>query len=207
MKAHGIVPGAGVTVVKKEGKDADEAKKAKARVTKKRKLQEVDEDEGDIDEPVKLEPKIKGEVKHEDPIVKSERANNDLPTTTSPLHLPFPQYQPASSLPNPTDDDDDEVFFISAVEKRRSLGPLVHDSNHRHSEVHSATPMIPSVQSVDYAANLASPQQQLPAPSLSPNLPLSMTPMARMAMNPSDSFPYGFAPTTWVFPHDSHGFV
>ncbi|KAI3327724.1 hypothetical protein HD806DRAFT_549666 [Xylariaceae sp. AK1471] len=198
MKAHNIVPGGATNGVKKESKDSDETKKPKARATKKRKLEEVNEDEGDIDEPVKSEPKIKGEVKYEDAIVKSERANDDLPATTTPLHPP--SSQPPSSLLNPQTDDDDEVFFISATEKRRSPSTLPYGSSHRHSNVHSPTPAIPGIQSVNYAANMTFPQQQLPAP----NMPSPMTPMAT---SPSNSFPYGFAPTAWAFPHDSHGYL
>ncbi|KAI0856312.1 hypothetical protein F4860DRAFT_518930 [Xylaria cubensis] len=198
MKAHNIAPGAIANGVKTE---ANEAKKPKAKPSKKRKLEEVNEDEDDIDEPVKSEPKVKGEVKNEDAIVKSEHTNNDLLSAT-PLHCPSSQSQSASSSTNtPIDDDDDEVLFVSANEKRSIPNTQCHEADDRPSQTHSPLPTVPGIQSVDYAANMSFPQQLAATrPSSLPQL----TPTTTM-LTPSNSFSYGYPPTTWVIPHNHHG--
>ncbi|KAI0116266.1 hypothetical protein GGR51DRAFT_555284 [Nemania sp. FL0031] len=204
MKAHKITPNAAANGVKKEAKDSEDTKKPKARPAKKRKLEEVNEDEGDIDEPVKAEPKIKGEVKYEDAVVKPEYRNDDLTSATS-LHRPSSQYhQPAPSSANTQSDDDDEVLFVSAIDRRTSPdAPPAYGGDHRQSHMHSPMPIVNGIQPVDYAANMAFPSQ-LAAPPALPAPP--STAMATMAtMSQSSSFPYGFTPTAWVFPHDSHG--
>ncbi|KAI1118090.1 hypothetical protein F5Y14DRAFT_438904 [Nemania sp. NC0429] len=189
MKAHGISTSTGVGSVKKEVNDSNEAKKTKARVTKKRKLEEVNEDEGDIDEPVKQEAKVKGEIKYEDAIVKPEYRNDDLSSAT-PLHYPSSQSQPASSSTTQSDDEDDEVLFISAIEKsppdERAFGDCPQ------SELHAPVPVATSVPSIDYAANMNFPQQ------LAAQHPVAMTPTMTSS--------YAVTPTTWVYPHDSHGY-
>ncbi|KAI0906537.1 hypothetical protein F4823DRAFT_631382 [Ustulina deusta] len=198
MKAHGIAPNGAANGIKKETKDSGDTKKAKNRVTKKRKLEEVDENASDIDD-VKEEHGIKGEVKYEDAIVKPECSNDHLPTA-APLHLPPSQSEPASSSTNPQTDDDDEVLFVSATEKQRIPNTTNYGSDHRQSQAHSSMPAIPGIHSVDYAANMGFPQQ-LAAPHPSP-------PTAAMRrMTPSDPFSYGLTPTTWVFPHESHGYL
>ncbi|KAI0541361.1 hypothetical protein GGR58DRAFT_510953 [Xylaria digitata] len=200
MKAHNITTGAAANGVKKEPKGADETKKAKPRAVKKRKLEEVNEDEGDIDEPIKAEPRVKGEVKNEDAIVKPECQNNDT-LSAAPLHHSSSQSEPASSSTNTqTDDDDDEVLFVSATEKRSISETPTYFSDHRQSQVHSPIPAMPGIQPINYAVNTSFPQQ-LTAPHMSP------PPAAMASTIPSSSFPYGFAPTTWVFPHESHDYI
>ncbi|KAI1753041.1 hypothetical protein F4782DRAFT_529767 [Xylaria castorea] len=203
MKAHNITAGAAANGVKKEAKDGDEAKKSKARTAKKRKLEEVNEEEDDIDEPVKSEPKVKGEVKYEDAIVKPEHPNDDPPSAT-PLHHPSSQSQSASSSTHaPIDDDDDEVLFVSATEKRSIPNMQDCSVDHRPSQTHSPVPAIPGIQFVDYAANMSFPQQlAAPRPSSLPQLTPTMT-----TMNAPNSFSYGYTPTTWVIPHNSHGYL
>ncbi|KAI0406945.1 hypothetical protein F4802DRAFT_595577 [Xylaria palmicola] len=197
MKAHNITQGAATNIVKKEG---DEAKKAKTRSPKKRKLEAVNEDEGDTDEPVKSEPEVKGEVKYEDAAVKRESWNDDQPSATPP-HRPSSQSQPAlSSTNSPIDDDDDEVVFVSATEKRSILDIPEYTDHHRPSQAHSPPPIIPGIQPIDYAANMSF-AQQLAAPSLS-------QPTSTMAtMGAPDSFTYPFPSATWVFPHNSHRYL
>lgn len=195
MKAHNISPSAGVSGVKKEVNDSNEVKKSKARATKKRKLEEVNEDEGDIDEPVKQEAKVKGEIKHEDAIVKREYRNDDLPSA-APLHYTSTQSQPTSSSTTQSDDDD-EVLFISAIERRSTLDTRAFGDNPQ-PELHAHMPVAPGVQSIDYAANMNFPQQLAVAAQ-------HTFPPTR-AMTPSMSSSYAVTPTTWVYPHDSHGY-
>ncbi|KAI1734933.1 hypothetical protein F4680DRAFT_436935 [Xylaria scruposa] len=198
MKAHNIAPGAIANGVKTE---ANETKKPKARPAKKRKLEEVNDDEEDIDEPIKSEPKVKGEVKYEDAIVKFEHPNDDLPSATS-LHHPSSQSQSASSSTNtPIDDDDDEVLFVSANKKPIIPNTQCHEADRCPSQTHSPLPTVTGIQSVDYAANMSFPQQlAAPRPSSLPQLTPTMT-----MLTPSDSFSYGYTPTTWVIPHNGHG--
>ncbi|KAI0429015.1 hypothetical protein F5Y09DRAFT_343121 [Xylaria sp. FL1042] len=192
MKAHGIGPNGVGNAVKAEAKDSDSPKKAKARAQKKRKLEEVNEDETDIDEPVKKERGIKGEVKDEYATVKRECSNDDLLRAT-PLHLVSSQ-----SEPTPTDDDD-EVLFVSATERQNIPSTPAFTSNRCGSQAPLLMPTTTGIHSVNCTANDNFPQQ-LAAPSSSTPIPTMET------MNPSNSFSYGFAPTTWVFPHESRGF-
>lgn len=216
MKAHGITLGGG-TGVKKETKDSKEG--VKGRATKKRKLAAVDEDAGDVDEPVKTE--VKGEVKTEDLIgVKAEQQENGgVATATIPSAIPAasngfePTAQPTTTSP-PTnaaandEDDDDEVQVISATERRDDSGGngasvygsiSGHHHSHSHSHSHSPAPMIPGIHSFDYAANMGYPQTQ------STTSRMSTTPTATMAT--SNALPYGFPAAPWMFHHDSHGFL
>ncbi|KAI0472240.1 hypothetical protein F4859DRAFT_522188 [Xylaria cf. heliscus] len=206
MKSHNITTGVAVNGIKNEAKDGDEAKKPKPRATKKRKLEEVNGDEDDIDEPIKSEPKVKGEVKYEDAIVKPEYPNDDPPTAT-PLHRPSSQSQ---SAPSPTntriDDDDDEVLFISATEKRSTPNIQGYGDDKRPPQTHSPMPATHGIQSVDYAANMSFPQQ-LAATQPSPQQQQSQLTPTMMTMTPSNSFSYGFAPATWAIPHNSHGYL
>lgn len=220
MKANGVAggtsSGSSSNGVKKETKDGDDVKKPKGRVSKKRKLEAVDDEEGDVDEPIKEETKIKGEVKHEDAIVKPEYPN-DEPSSTTPLPHPSSQSTsppPASSsteTTQPTDDDDDDVLFLSSTDIRSTQDSSACCDDHCLSQAypHTNSPspspmqaMMPStMQLVDYAANMGFPQQQL-SPRLA-SLPKTPTTMMRTP----NSFPYGLVPTTWTFPHDTHGYL
>ncbi|KAI1411735.1 hypothetical protein F5Y13DRAFT_200713 [Hypoxylon sp. FL1857] len=200
MKAHGIGTSGGA---KAEPRDSKEG--VKRAPNKKRKLAAVDEDAGDLDEPVKTE--VKGEVKTEDPIaVKAEQENaggaggatatipGALPATgTAPvLATAQPSASPSTNAQN--DEDDDEVLVISATEKRDDAYAPVYgsgDHHHTHSHSHSPAPIIPGIHSFDYAANIGFPQQ--------------MAAPARMASH--SPLPYGFHPTAWMYPHDAHGYL
>lgn len=141
MKAHGIhgtslgnangaAPGPSgkraAPAVKKE-KDA-KAPSGKP-PAKKRKLEQVDEDAGDEEEPIKGE--VKSEIKCEDAgvmNVKTENGRSSVsggvvamafasPTTTTTGIKPEPS---AETSRNDNDDDDDEVLVVSSNEKRHS---------------------------------------------------------------------------------------
>jgi hypothetical protein len=211
LKSHGISPGA-VSGVKREAKDADDNKKIKRPRVNKRKLEEVNEDEGDIDDLVKSELKVKGEVKHEDAKVKIEHAN-DIAQTTSiiPPSLPnnaSPQSQPASLLcttrSHDNNDNDGEVLFVSSHEKPRNPNVRTSVDDHHGSLAQLSATATHDAQSVDYAANLGFPQQ--PDAALLKSHPPS-PPMMRTTMNPSNPYPFGFTPTTWVFPQHSHSYM
>ncbi|KAI1347731.1 hypothetical protein F5Y01DRAFT_318488 [Xylaria sp. FL0043] len=194
MKAHGISPAGASSAVKNEANDSESPKK-KTRAQKKRKLEEVDPDETDIDEPVKKERGIKGEFKDEDATVKRECLNDDLPRTT-PLHPLSSQ-----SEPFPTDDDD-EVLFVSATERQHTPNITISTSNDRRSQVHSFMPAFTGHHSVDCRANINFPQQ-LPTPTPSTALATMET---METTDPSNPFSLGFAPTAWVFPKERRGF-
>ena len=205
MKAHNIAANGGAANgVKKEAKDLDPPapKKAKGRAAKKRKLQQVDEEETDVEEPVK-EERVKGEFKDEDAIVKPE-CLHDCPPSAAPLHhLPSQSESTSTSSSSnlQTDnDDDDEVLFVSATEKQLTPDLRTHLSNHRHS--HAPLPMsaISGLRSVDHPANMTFPQHLAAGPS-----PPPMEAMRMIAS--SNSFPYGYTPNTWVFPHESHSYL
>ncbi|KAF3070555.1 hypothetical protein GL218_00708 [Daldinia childiae] len=203
MKAHGIGTAGGTGGVKKESKDSKDGVKTRT-PSKKRKLAAVDEDAGDADEPVKTE--VKGEVKTEDSIaVKAEQENGcgataAIPGVTSTNEAPptsQPDISPSTNAQN--DDDDDEVLVISATERRDdgSSVPVYGSGGHHHSysHPHSPAPIIPGVHSFDYGANMTFPQQ----------MPMSTT-TTRMP-SPHNSLPYGFPSGTWIFPHDTHGYL
>ncbi|KAI0850127.1 hypothetical protein F5Y00DRAFT_268621 [Daldinia vernicosa] len=199
MKAHGIGTAGGVGGVKKESKDTKDGIKTRT-PNKKRKLAAVDEDAGDADEPVKAE--IKGEVKTEDSIaVKAEQENGCGATAAVPgvnEAAPTSQADTSPSTNAQNDDDDDEVLVISATERRDDGGGVsVYGSgghHHSYSHPHSPAPIIPGIHSFDYAANMTFPQQ---------------TTTMRTTTIPSshNSLPYGFPPGTWMFPHDTHGYL
>ncbi|KAI1363258.1 hypothetical protein F5Y08DRAFT_354649 [Xylaria arbuscula] len=201
MKAHGIAPGGGAANgVKKEAKDAEAPKKPKGRANKKRKLQEVDDNETDCDEPIKEEG-IKGEFKHEDAIVKPEYLNDYPPSATPFHHLPSQSESTSSSSNLQTDDnDDDEVLFVSATEKQLMPDLPTHLSDYRHhSYAHPSTSATPGVLPIEHAANMTFSQNPAALPS---------PPAEAMAMmRPSSSFAYGYTPANWVFPHESHGYL
>lgn len=213
MKAHGITLNGGAGV-KKETKDTKDG--VKTRPSKKRKLAAVDEDAGDVDEPVKTE--VKGEVKTEDLIgVKAEQENGGVAPATIPTCVapaangsePMAQTNNTSPSANAAnDEDDDDVQLISATE-RRDDGSSSCDSalvyghggsvghHHSHSHSHSPAPMIPGIHSFDYAANMGFPQQMAPTARMT-TAPLTASP---------NSLPYGFPPHPWMYTHDSHGFL
>ncbi|KAI2617346.1 hypothetical protein GGR54DRAFT_640998 [Hypoxylon sp. NC1633] len=206
MKAHGITPPGATGGLKKEAKDSKDG--IKSRANKKRKLAAVDEDAGDVDEPVKTE--IKGEVKTEDLInVKAEQENGGGATAAVPSAPPVdgviaPIGQPTTISPSTNaqneDDDDDEVLVISATEKRDDGSSQVYGDgahHHLHSHSHSPAPMIPGIHSFDYAANMGFPQQMNPTRMMS---------STRMTAS-HNSIPYGFPPSPWMYPHDTHGYL
>ncbi|KAI2625544.1 hypothetical protein GGS21DRAFT_493588 [Xylaria nigripes] len=222
MKAHNIGTGTLGGGVKKEATELDEEKKPKPRrAPKKRKLAEVDDDEGDTDEPVKPEPHIKGEVKYEEELVKPECSKDDLavakpepllerPTSLSQPPLPTTPNTPTiPTIPTPPAtqpgcDDDDEVLFVSAIEKCSAPEAPAHSFDHCPSL--ATLPMSPMNGShfVNYAANMSFPQQSPSAKSLTDPLALPIASVATRMTASSNSFPYGFAPATWVYPHESH---
>ncbi|OTB05372.1 hypothetical protein M426DRAFT_21966 [Hypoxylon sp. CI-4A] len=207
MKAHGIT---GTGSLKKESGDTKEGVKTRT-PNKKRKLAAVDEDAGDVDEPIKTE--IKGEVKTEDSIaVKAEQENTGVGSAPFMMHGPAPHGgvpfmgQPGMSPSTKTqndEDDDDDVLVISATEKRDDGGNVPvygggggggHHHSHSHSHSHSPAPMIPGIHSFDYAANMGFPSQ-IPPPTAT-------------RMTPShSSLPYGYSPTPWMYSHDAHGYL
>ncbi|XDG02935.1 hypothetical protein ABKA04_002550 [Annulohypoxylon sp. FPYF3050] len=200
MKAHGISNGGSV---KKETKDSKEGVKTRATPSKKRKLAAVDEDAGDVDEPVKKE--IKGEVKTEDSIaVKAEQENSVSAMATAPGATPTNGIAPSGQVGSSpstnaqNDEDDDDVLVICATEKRDDGGVPVYGGGHHHSHSHSHSPapMIPGIHSFDYAANIGFPQQ-FPIP----------TTTTRMS-SPPNSIPYGYPPSTWIYPHhETHNYL
>ncbi|KAI5918967.1 hypothetical protein F4810DRAFT_724968 [Camillea tinctor] len=239
MRAHGIqssgAPGGtkketGDSKDTKELKDAKEGRKGRGGTTasKKRKLAAVEEEAGDIDEPVKAEVKgeVKSEVKLEDAVnVKPERPNDDLAMPP-----------PAGGLTNDStaiDDDDDEILVVSVTEKHDTTPPSPYSGGHHHHHIHHpyphhhhsyslAAPTIPGIHSFDYAtaANMGFPQHQqdharlqsLPAssPSSTRTMTNSPTPTTTATMMDSSvAYPYGFGPGPWMFPsHDTaHGYL
>ncbi|KAJ2979778.1 hypothetical protein NUW58_g7114 [Xylaria curta] len=203
MKTHNIGTGGVANGVKKEAKDAEETKKPKGGKAKKRKLKEVDEDEGDTDEPVKSEPGVKGEVKDEDATVKLEHWNDEPPNTTHPHCPSFPSRPTNTASPaTAQNDDDDEVLFVSATEKRCYSNTHDYDSDYRPSRTHPHPYMLfaSGSQSADHTANVHIPQQLDASRASQP-------PATTASMAPSNLLPYGFAPTTWVVPHDRHGYL
>ncbi|XXG97661.1 hypothetical protein Hte_003968 [Hypoxylon texense] len=219
MKAHGITLNGGPGVKKENNKDSKDGVKTRP-ATKKRKLAAVDEDAGDVDEPVKTE--VKGEVKTEDLIgVKAEQENGGVASATIPTCVApaangtEPTGQPNNTSPSSNtnaanDEDDDEVQLISATERRDDGGSsssasvyghggsIGHHHSHSHSHSHSPAPMIPGIHSFDYAANMGFPQQMAPTARMTTAAPLTASP---------NSLPYGFPPNTWMYTHDSHGFL
>ncbi|KAI0389378.1 hypothetical protein F5Y17DRAFT_462799 [Xylariaceae sp. FL0594] len=226
LKAHGISPGA-VGAIKKEGGDNGDAagnntNKAKRPRGTKRKLEEVNEDEDDVDEPVKQEPKVKGEVKHEDAKVKLEHVNGTYQMILPP-HLPFispyvPQSQPTNSLLHTSpsrdddhaDDDDDEVLFVSSNEKPRSPSARTTlDGGYRLADAQTpAAAMHDHPHSVDYPANHGFTQQldaSTKPPPLSPRTMMMMR--ASTQEQPNGPYPYGYATAPWAFSHNHHSCI
>ena len=220
MKQHGITPSsAGAAGVKKEAKEAKDPKDP-PKSRKKRKLAKVEDDVGDIDEPVK------GEVKNEDAVpVKTELVKSKAAATvgvkSEPVKTEYVVAAAVAGLDAPTstsspeagavgarkNDDDDEVLVVSATRRSDASTPMMdfsdihryrqHARAHSHSHSHSHSPMpamVPGVQSFDYGANMSFPTQTMPTTMTST--------MPQASSNPS-TYPYGFGPSPWFHPHDA----
>ncbi|KAI0602192.1 hypothetical protein F4775DRAFT_602171 [Biscogniauxia sp. FL1348] len=186
MRAHGIQSGGAPGGAKKEPgdskdtkelKDAKESRKGRGgtAATKKRKLAKVEDDAGDIDEPVKTEIKgeVKSEVKLEDAVtVKPERSNDDPMTPAVPGFVP-PRVNHQMNGDG-DDDDDDEVLVVSATEKRDTQPTTYNnnsnsncgDNHHHHHHPHPhplhhsySLAAVPGMHSFDYAATNIFPHQ------------------------------------------------
>ena len=219
MKQHGIASSGGVTGVKKEAKEAKDPKDSPTKQRKKRKLAKVEDDVGDIDEPVK------GEVKNEDAIpvktelvkseagatvgVKSEnvKTEHDVAAAVAGLGTEASTSSPGAGAVGAqnNDDDDDEVLVVSATQKSDSSAPMLGFSDvhrhrqhtHAHSHSHSLMPTtVPGVHSFDYGANMKFPTQTMTAMT-------TMTPTMPQASSNSSSYPYGFGPSPWFHSHDA----
>lgn len=231
MKAHGVTPNGAAgspskTPVKKE-KPENEGKSTKARTSKKRKLEQVDEDAGDIDEPsIKGEVKseMKSEVKREDAMmVKREPGSSGVASIRPPADV-FSTPAGASTRGgqgSDGDDDDDDVLVVSATDNRSDSvhvhGAARHGSHlpalaHAHHLHHHAMPHFHHP--LNHAADLSFHHQLLPRanPTLAPLAsPTSMRTSTRMRTTsnpaPRDILPYGF-PASRSFTHnpDTSGF-
>ncbi|KAI1809293.1 hypothetical protein GGS20DRAFT_596733 [Poronia punctata] len=200
---------AGPSSIKKEPKDGSDSPKAKKPRATKRKLETVDENEGDTDEPVKKEPRVKGEVKYEDDKVKLENLHDNLsriPEAPVP-HIPQSHYHSHShSLPDndDDDDDDDDVVFVTSITK-----PEKTTTTTTTDGTNGIIQLQPLPVDYDYPTNIDSTQQlDVPRPQhpRSPRTSLTMpTTTARMA-SPNASYPYGFTPTNWTFPACNHDY-
>ncbi|KAK8039597.1 hypothetical protein PG993_008008 [Apiospora rasikravindrae] len=242
LKANGITGGLGNTVVKKEPatkKEAEEdddpnlpgIKPTRGRPSnKKRKLQQVEENADDDDEPVK------GEVKSEDAIhVKSELAGYaNLPMMSSSQHQPMATIPPHPS--GPTNDhvgdvhSDDDVMIVGAFEKTSEGGngskqqqqPPHQQPSRRQSPVSTVVAMTNSQMmpgtnnSFDHTANTFLPQTTHPpspratAPSLMTTTTMRTTPNPDTALHdhhhhtlPYAAFP-GTATSPWYYQHHHH---
>lgn len=184
MRTHGI--GGLQSTPKKEPKEGGSSSTpSKAgRSTKKRKLEEIDDEAGDIDEP------IKGEVKHE---VKSEIASHVKAELGLGSLASLPSVlEHRASQATPDDDDDDDVQIVSATE--RHPDPYASERAHSHSPAsHMA---MPGLSTFDYATNMFSPHQ-MTATMARPSLP---------RLGHGHPTPYGFpANPTWYHPQQHHG--
>ncbi|KAF7539898.1 hypothetical protein G7054_g1758 [Neopestalotiopsis clavispora] len=207
MKAHGIGPNgiAGSsaspkkTAVKKE-------KGAGKPPAKKRKLEEVDENAGDEDEPVKdedikgeVKSEVKCEVKFEDAMnVKSEYGNGGGVAMTE---LSAPNSTLSSTIQGNDGSDDDDVLVVSATERSSSGNVPAYGSDHHHHHHMSMSTHqhIPSIHSFDYAANLGYPIQTTPTQTMMPTTMVSRS-------SSGNPLPYGFAPSPYAHSHDGHHF-
>ncbi|KAI0162874.1 hypothetical protein BJ166DRAFT_280471 [Pestalotiopsis sp. NC0098] len=205
MKAHGIGPN-GINGGNTPKKPAVKKEKGAAKSpAKKRKLEEVDENAGDEDEPVKNEH-IKGEVKSEDvkcevkfedaTNVKSEQGNGGA--TFSTMAAPI-STQSSSQVVD--DDDDDDVLVVSETQRSSSGNVSAYGGDHHHHHMHMSAQHIPGIHSFDYAANMGYPVQTAPTPTTT-----SM--MRPMMARPSSGnpLPYGFAPSPYAHTHDGHNY-
>lgn len=180
MRTHGIGGLQGTPKKEpKEGSSSSTPSKASRR-TKKRKLQEVDDEAGDIDEP------IKGEV-------KSENASN-VKTELGPGSLAS---LPSVSEPQPsqaTPDDDDEVLIVSATERK----PSAYGSERAHSQSPAPHMAMPGTHTFDYGTNMFSPHQ----------MSTTMTRPSFARPGHGHPLPYGFpANPTWYHPQQHHGSI
>lgn len=182
MRAHGIGSLQGTPKKEpKEGGSSSATSKA-SRATKKRKLEEVDDDAGDIDEP------IKGEVKHE---VKSELAS----TVKAELGPGSLSSLPSVSEPQPsqaTPDDDDDVLIISATERQ----PDAYRSERAHSQPPASHMVIPGIHTFDCGTDIFSPHQ----------MSTTITRPSLTRPGHGHPLPYGFpANPTWYHLQQHHG--
>ncbi|KAH8677994.1 hypothetical protein BX600DRAFT_431307 [Xylariales sp. PMI_506] len=200
MKAHGITnPAAGSskTPVKKE----EGVSSAKSTPRKKRKLETVDENAGDIDEPIKGE--VKSEMKFEDEMKVKFEGGSGMSAITPSITPKFPGIaRDVDGDHDENDDDGDEVLLVSAREKRVSSS-----SPYRHSHHLSIAPPpgIPIMPSPGYDANMSILSQT--RTMMNPMTPMTpmMPPMSRHESG--IALPYGFPPASpHMHNHDSSGF-
>lgn len=223
MKQHGISPssvgnsGAGV---KKETKEPKEPKKEAPKSRKKRKLAEVEEDVGDVDEPVK------GEFKAEDPThpvksvksesVKAEADAIDVKSERVKMEhgRGFGVFEAMAGSESSTtlsrdshnnDDDDDEVLVVG--ETRRSGTSVstssdwhVHENHHSLSHSHSPMPTVGTTPGVPLSFDYSSANMGF-AMQTTPSMTTLTTPTATPS-SPSVAFPYGFGAGPWFHSHD-----
>ncbi|ETS79514.1 hypothetical protein PFICI_09367 [Pestalotiopsis fici W106-1] len=207
MKAHGIGPNgiAGTASPKKAA--IKKEKGAGKSPAKKRKLEEVDENAGDDDEPIKdenikgeVKSEVKCEVKFEDAMnVKLEHGSGGMAITDTGA----PNSTLSSSHGNDEDDDDD-VLVVSATERSSSGNVPAYgssDHHHHHHHMSMSTQHIPSIHSpFDYATNMGFPLQTTPTSTM-------MTTTTMMPRSSSGNpLPYGFAPSPYAHSHDGHHF-
>ncbi|KAI1852665.1 hypothetical protein JX266_002206 [Neoarthrinium moseri] len=203
MKAHGITSspaggsgGSPRTPVKKEKGVTPKSSATKGSAAKKRKLEEVDDNVGDIDEPV-----IKGEVKSEvKPEVKSEDA---MTVKTEYRNGGIAAVAPAfASLADPgtpqrfSQDDDDDVLVVSSTEKPGSRVPVYGGDHHHHHHSVPSAQAVPATHTFDYPTNVTFHHQMTPMRTT----PAEMMPA--MSRPPSGTpLPYGF-PGSSPFMHN-----
>ncbi|KAK6078084.1 hypothetical protein SCUP234_06458 [Seiridium cupressi] len=191
MKAHGIsaTGNAGPSTPKKAAVKKEKDAGTRKPAPKKRKLQQVDEDAGDEDEPIKGE--VKSEIKFEDAItVKTEQSNGGvaaLATRTSELSTQPDKPQQISQ------DEEDDVLVVSSTEKTDNHTPIYGSDHHHHLRM--SAQHIPGIHSFDYAANLGYPVQTTPT--------MMMAAMPRASSG--TPLPYGFGPPAFIHNHDHSG--
>jgi hypothetical protein len=200
MKAHGI-GSSGTSSAASSPKKATVKKEkegaASRQTPKKRKLEMVDEDAGDEDEPIKGE--VKSEIKCEDAAnVKTEHGNDGVGATAPSA---FALSTQPDALTQASQADESEVLMISSNEKPSNSIPTYGGDygHHRHlhmSAQHIPAQHVPGVRSFDYAANMGYSLQATPTSSIMMlTRPSSGTPL-----------PYGFGPSPFVHNHDTSGF-
>lgn len=199
MKAHGIGTGgnSGPTTPKKSPVKKEKGASSEKSSAKKRKLEEVDENAGDEDEPIKGE--VKSEIKSEDTItVKTEHSNGGVAARAEPA--PTTPTQGEMAQPANQDDDDDEVLVISSTEKPSSDVPVYGSNHHHHHHLSTPAQHIPGIHSFDYAANMGYPLQASPSPTM------MMPAMSRASSG--NPLPYGFVHPSFhqYHHHDTPGF-
>ncbi|KAI1878977.1 hypothetical protein JX265_003154 [Neoarthrinium moseri] len=191
MKAHGITSspsggsgGSPRTPVKKEKGATPKSSATKGTAAKKRKLEEVDDNVGDIDEPV-----IK---------VKTECRNGGIaavaPAFASPADPGTPQRF--------SQDDDDDVLVVSSSEKPGSRVPVYGGDHHHHHHSVTSAQAVPATHTFDYPTNVTFHHQMTPMRTT----PAEMMPA--MSRPPSGTpLPYGFPGSSpFMHNHDTSAF-